>query len=321
MSDLGIIEKLSAGTALISLGMEKEVAESLRKLKWTTIRSPYYIDSLTNKAREIDIVARNVYHKPYGYNSFISSSIVLLVECKSLTDYHIIADGKLAKEEFYIEGNHNIWAGYDGYDNYKKINTILNKSSLNSNDKREVLTNIEKWLYPEDTQVLRKYVPPSFRNIDRYSSFRETNIGVVKELDNSVLWKSFLSLNSVSQSYESSHWNNIDESFQSDVDYITTSKMPLIDNLKTMFFYRDILRHISIHKILVIDSHLWEHEKPLKSLKYFRFIQQNVLGHNEEWIDVVSLRYLREYLNEITKYYNVFFRKVRVKKMGHSYLP
>jgi len=321
MGDSEIIKRLSASEAVTSLTMEGKVAKVLERLKWTVFRSPYFIDSNTGKAREIDVLARNVYHKKHDKHVDLSSSILLMVECKSLTGYHIVVDGNLEMQGNIWEENHKIWAGYDEYNRYERIKPIIDKSKLSEKDKEKAVLNIKEWLFPNDTSVMFKYCPQPYQGIDSFTSYRETNIGTVKELDNSVLWKSFLSLSAASDSYESSHWKTMEDSFISDTNFIVDQGMAIFEDMKPLFFYRDIFRHISIHKILVIDSQIWELKKKPLPIKYFRFAQQNVEGMNELWVDVVSMKHMEEYFGRITNFYNSFFKQVKLRKMSSGYLP
>ena len=74
-SILNIIEK-SGNT------FHSKVARHLRGAGWTVLISPYYHDSISNKPREIDLLAE----KAFSYPNFGTVNIRLFVECKYVTD-------------------------------------------------------------------------------------------------------------------------------------------------------------------------------------------------------------------------------------------
>lgn len=55
-----LADRLFNSPAVSSLNLETEVYDAFKKLDWNTYHSPYFIDSETNKFREIDVTARKL---------------------------------------------------------------------------------------------------------------------------------------------------------------------------------------------------------------------------------------------------------------------
>jgi hypothetical protein len=62
-----------------------KVASTLRERGWTTLLSAYYVDAATDKAREIDLIAENVYQFN-GWDSSKAIAVRLYIECKYTAD-------------------------------------------------------------------------------------------------------------------------------------------------------------------------------------------------------------------------------------------
>jgi hypothetical protein len=203
MEQQEIVNKLFNSEAIASLDIEKAATSILQKHKWNTIRSPYYIDTNTGKYRELDIIGNYRYVRGFGKALFISS-IALLVECKSLKNSHIVVDGDNTFKDDDSCDRIDLLEDYSK--RYIKITRILNKTNLDEDTKMKLLRLLEKWSFPRGYSTLTNYKPETYNSISRFSAFRETTIGTTKDLDNSVLWKSFLSLKSASDGYSYDIW-------------------------------------------------------------------------------------------------------------------
>ena len=106
---------------------------------------------------------------------------------------------------------------------------------------------------------------------------------------------------------------NMESDFLGDIDYAIVWKTSPLKALKS-FFRQRALRHTSLHKILVVDSKLWEYSSEIYPIGYFRLIQRSVMGHDENWIDIVNTEYLSQYLANVTTHYKEFFQKQQMKR-------
>jgi hypothetical protein len=301
-----IEQKLINSHAVNSLSLETLVYDKFKKLKWNVAHSPYYIDAETKKFREIDITARKYWRSPKSID--LTCAVNFIVECKTLKDYHIIASNRL--EHKVGTDLIHCWIGQDVYTNYSKSIELLTKNNISNDRIRNILKELNSYCYPEVTFRFYEYNVTSF-DIPVFNSFRETNIGTTKYLDNSVVWKSFQSLYSCVDAYNSLVWEGIDYHLYDVERENLLNEEERAEELKKMLLLK-AGHMIYLHPILVIESNLWEVvNKKLKKLKYLRLIFQK-LFEDELWIDIVSKDHLDEYLVK-TKQYDTFLRKKKFR--------
>lgn len=306
-------EKLKKTEGLSSLNIERKIWDSLVKNNWDSIRSPYYQDKQSNKFRELDMIARQFYQGLANNDTALFMEIVLAIECKSISGYHIIVDGEVKVKNLYAERLEQSWVGHDLNYSEGKIKPILDKSSLTEDMKSLVLKSIEAAMYPGDFSVLQGFIPNPFK-LNKFSAFRETNIGATKELDTSVIWKSFMTLNSAGESYGTFHWERIESELLSHCRFSNTLNLD-VRNLRSSLFFQSLNRHISMHKILVIDAAIWKNGQSMKRIPYFRFLQRNLYGHLDQWVDVVNLQSFDKYIELLSRHYNKFFQKTNLERV------
>lgn len=295
------IRKLNMSPSVKSLRFEKKVFEVFKKFGWDTIHSPYFKDTNTKKYRELDILSRAFFEKKTESTSAkLYSELLFMVECKSLSEYNLIVD---AQSLSYRDDLYKIWFGYDAYYQNKKVISILNESNLDIEEKDIVIKAINNFLFPNNVAIIHDVTPNAYPLLKKFSAFRECKIGNDKELENSVIWKAFQSLNSASKGYEETYIKNIKEELLNSIEYIKVFDDDLVSTLETIFF-DNMLRIISIHKLLVVDCKLWElSDNSLKELKYLRLLQRNSMGHTDDWVDIIHLDFLDEYVKNLTDYY------------------
>lgn len=308
-----LAQKLESSEATKSLLFENKVSEILKENNWHTIHSPYFSDINTNKLREIDLIGRMDFEDTSENSSKIISSIDLVIECKTISNYHILCSDELNVDKYDKDRNDNFWIGNDTYNRYSKLISLLNKTKLSEHQKNIVLGLFESYLYKDGIAVVGDYIPKTFSKIKRFSTYRETNIASSKELDNSVLWKAFSALNSACESYKSFVWNNWEDDVLAYIDYVLTLNEGTTNRLNDLF-KDDYHKHISLHKILVLDSNIWATTTPLEPIGSFRFLQRSMFGNVENWMDVVNINYFDEYCTQITKHYNDFFQEQNMNR-------
>jgi hypothetical protein len=310
-----ISEKLLSSEATKSLLSENKIKIEFQNEKWNTIHSPYFVDPSSNKLREVDIIGRMFFKKEIKKDIEIGSDIILIIEVKSISNYHIICEGEIPNDHYPKESNHRIWLGYDSYARNKRVIDMLKKTAIKDLNKQKIIKAFQKWMFPDSRSIVGNFSPNIYNDIKRFSAFRETNIGNTKDLDSSVLWKAFLSLNSACEGYELFEWNFIESDFLSSIDYAMAFKKDPLKVLKKSFYEVHMLRHTSIHKVLVVDSMLWTCSNDVSPLEYFRLLQRNVVGHKENWIDIVNINSLKKYVAKITQHYNEFFEKQQMTRV------
>jgi len=297
-----ITEKLLNSPAVNSLKLETTVYDAFQKLGWEVNHSPYYTDKETKKFREVDITARK-YWTTSDLDDF-RCNVCCIVECKSIKDYHII----VSKNSLWKYGDSLImcWVGDDFFQHNRKIISLIENHNIGDEQAEKILRNLHAKCFPNGTINFIKYRLESF-DIPAFNSFRETNIGTTKELDNSVVWKSFQSLYSCIEKYHDFVWDGTEfELYDSDREKILT---PFDSQEKLHNMLMRQANHVTfIHPMLVVESNLWEvTSKGLSKLKYLRLVFQKLFDE-EIWIDVIDINHLDEYLKK-TKQYDRFLKK------------
>lgn len=296
-----IKNKLLKSSSLRSLIIESKVYNELDKLSWQTEQSPFFIDSNSKKMRELDVKARKYFTK----DSY-SCDVDMLVECKSLKNYHIIANSpSLDNGDFDF-----IWLGNYTYNKVNKLDELLFKYGFNTEENVYIKEKLEEYCVPDSTYRWLDYKLEPFK-IPTFNSYRETNVNTTKDIDNSVIWKCILSLQSAILAHEELLLTNIECIILESI-HLNISKLKKIDNIIESL--KEISNHMYfIHPVIVVESKLWEFTKKndLKELKYFRFNIQKFF-EDSLWVDIVNFEHVDEYLKK-TKEYISFHKKRKIE--------
>lgn len=299
--------RILKSNSYISNELEKRVSEVLVKYNWIVYRSAYYKDPETSKYRELDIKANYRYTtESLGSKTYKIIQYDLLLECKTLAGYHILFDS-LPTRGAQILGPYNIWAGSDTYENYVKFKKIFFRRELSNKIIDKILKKLSKIQFPNDVASIYDYVikPPP---ISSFCSFRETNIGTEKELDNAVVWKTFKELQTVIKSIEHEYFASIESNVLGYVDYYKEVKDPK----KIISYYNKALKDWGkademdlLHPVLVVNCKLWDvsGNQEIKELKYCRLLINSTTGYNRLWFDIVNVEYMDEYIKYISEHY------------------
>lgn len=302
--------KLINSDSISNIFTELRVYELLKQNKWRVIHSPYYLDPETNKLRETDVCARQIWETKKGK---IKLRFNLISECKSLKDYHILGTC-LTDNLLTITSYTEYWLGLESYKHYSSLKAILSKNPKFNTSLDKFINEVDKKAFPNDLMTISnlRFNKP-LCDIPVCNSFKETNIGSEKNLENSVVWKAGLSLNSVIQSCINKNWKNLDSNLNA--GYLYENLEEYTHNL--WFYVESELNVLEVyHPVLIVDSNLWIiQEGQLIETPYFRLIQSNYLGHIKRWFDVVSLANSETYFETLT---NELSKHCVIKKMKRT---
>lgn len=293
--------KLLKSDAVKSIQQETKVYDIFKQRDWKVRHSPFFIDSNSGKLREVDITARKYWQKKK--EEHISLGIEFVVECKSINNYHVIANNSL--DEDIGKDIESSWIGLDTYDHYKRLIKIFEENKYEESMAQLLIDKIDGFCFPNGLSRFSQSKPLTF-DIPIFNSFRETNIGTTKEIEASVVWKSFQSLRSYIKAKDSLLWGNIEYTVKeysnrlnilSDNSSIKNSIEGFIKEIKIA------AKHIELtHPVLVVDCHLWELTNGgLKNIPYMRLAFQQAFNM-EMWIDVVSIDNLEDYFQKSRQY-------------------
>ncbi len=249
----------------------------------------------------MDVLGRQVWLGGIVEKS-ICLEIKIIVECKSAKDFHIVFTEYL--DQAIYENNH-FWIGNDWKDNdLKGISKILNKSQLDKYESGSIKRKLdqkmsEKFVFERSDN----YVNPMDFDIQICGSFQETNIGKVKDIEASVVWRAGKALNSVVDSICKSNWSK----FSSDLKFqIQLNKKYVNFSVEKQLEYilGKMGEFIILHPVLVIDSKLWKvKQNEISTLKFCRYLERNISGAVYYWFDIVNSEFLDEYIEKLTSFY------------------
>lgn len=308
-----IQDALLNSQAYKSLSIESEIFDIVRKYFPNSSRSPYFLDNITNKLREIDIVAEARFEKKIKNPIFCD--INFFIECKTNKGYNIIVDD-FNKHKEYDLYDWEVWVGDDVNDRLKKSRAILLKGHLDNDTINSTLKMLSNIFYPNEGKRTWKVGLEVFPNIKSYSSFRETNTKDEKDLDNSVLWRAFQSLSSAHTAFNQNAWEYYEEDLllyaEGLVNPHVNYAFGLDDLIHTHAIYTDV-----IQKIIVIDSPLWEktNENTLNQIKFFRLPRKRIDSIYIDFVDVVNREYFPEYIQELSDFYVEFKKTKKLKRV------
>ncbi|MBB4126299.1 hypothetical protein GGR77_001589 [Xanthomonas translucens] len=301
--------KIKNSDAYQSLRSEQDVASCLERHGWFVRHSPYYVDLKTGKSRELDITGSGYWQKKLKAGT-LTARVNLFVEVKTNRDFHIICAG-LADEQSRFGAN-EYWIGYNEEARIR-IEQRLALFQIEHQDIRSFLHQAENIAFPRHTMrtsALRLRPPPIESN---FSSFRETNGKIEKDLDNSVLWRATSVLRSAIRSAQTDLVDGLESDLSIGLESARRRKIP----------YKSAMHSIESHAcrinfyvpIVVTQSRIWSaiSEEPTE-VRWFRLVQYNAFGGTDDWVDVVNDQHLDGYLNSHSHYFDKAFRKVRAER-------
>lgn len=247
MAAPGDIEsKLRASKSIETLALEASITAELNELGWNASHGMFYLDILTGKSRELDVIAYQIWERDDGPHE-TSCTLRLLIECKSAIDFHIVFASTPQNM------SRNILAGWWIGDRAVSITTFAALADAG--------------IEPADLADLREYCdtlahegdsldPLPLRTSQVGTTFRETNVGAEKDLDSSVLWRAILTLRSATEALRRRQTQTRTERLVRSALDERKATQPILDELQAML--ASLMPHREYyHRIVVIESTLW----------------------------------------------------------------
>ncbi|WP_036097061.1 hypothetical protein [Leptospira weilii] len=297
--------KLLKSESYKSLVQEKTIADLLKNLKWNVSHGVYYPDPTINKKRELDIFCQR-----YFLSENASSTINLLIEVKSLSDYHLLFPPYVNR--YSVSFNNIAWKG-EYAPNYQPYTDVLLRHGLSKRDVTRFinkLNNLHFYNNGEESHILDLHIRPF--PIDISSTFRETNSKIERGLESAVVWKAFQSLQSASEGIKK---NLLEIDLKEFERNILTHQLGIygLDKDEDVIQYLAKYNHDSglaslnvYHPILIIESTLWKvsSNNDLKEISWIRLYEEKADPYFGFWIDIVNAKFVDEYFNMLNDYYN-----------------
>jgi hypothetical protein len=310
--------KLEKSDSVASLRDEQMVAASLLKRGWSVNHGPFYLDISSKKFREVDVVARQIWTFAPTDSFKQTVRLNLFIEVKSINDYHLLfSPAKLTGSIGRLHNQYRIWPGnMDARHNWLK-NPLIN-AGIPNDGIREMLSFFDMAAFPEGFSLMHdaEVGPPQIDPIA--SAFRETNIGGVKELDNSVFGKASLSLRSSLRSHKRSviswHSSFISTTIDRGRENEQSSNRDIIEEIQNSILQQ--IRYLDqVHPIIIVKAGLWiVHQSSIRSLPWIRFVQLDLKGSPMDWVDVVNKESMDAYFDFINEHYEQIASKLGAKK-------
>lgn len=291
-------KKLAESASFHSFLSESAVCDVLRSLRWNAKHGAYYEDLETKKQREIDVIAQQFWRRKTK-NGDQQVRLTVLIEVKTMKGFHLLVS-PFEEDGFSFYQNVH-WLG-DPHGDYSELASSLRVNGMEEGAIDKFVQRLQQFAYPR--QKARPWllmVRPNTETV--FTSFRETNIGAEKELDNSVFWKASQSLRSASKSIQKSILEAHLEDVAGSVKYAPKTEEKRINYV--LGWAKDRINRIDvIHPIVVTDADIWvSGSGGPEPVKWSRFGQYSFDGIPEWWCDVVNSKHFAEYALLISMHY------------------
>jgi hypothetical protein len=171
--------QLASSEAAESLRMEAFIAGCFRQRQWPAERGVYYNDPETGKAREIDVISRNVLERPRRQRNVVGAPLInlsIFCECKSLAGWNVLlAEGDVDKT--YENRMICHWSGYEEHIR-EAVETLSQDPMCAACDKKLLYSYYNGRAYPDHRAIAYHHLhlaPPPVEMIA--TAFRETKSG------------------------------------------------------------------------------------------------------------------------------------------------
>lgn len=298
--------KLLKSTAVVTAKMEADVCRSCTANNWKAKQGVYYEDLNHSKYRELDVCATQNWEYTSNDNQkeTIRIAINILAEVKTMAGYHLIFDNLNDVLLPIFQSNYCDWVGYSVYDEKLKIFNILANQGINKNNFHTIIDSIYNAGYPNDRMRLWPLLIYPSKAKCNSGSFRETNIGSEKELENSVLWKACQSLWSSIESFKDQKFKNYLHDLE--VDALVARQTGHDES----WFELSIEHHSSnaslFHPVIVTEAQLWKLNssgEEIEQIDSTRLFFRNHYGGTIRWFDVVNINAFDSWIADISTQY------------------
>lgn len=298
-------KRLSNAEAVTSLASELRVGGYLQNLNWAVSQGSFFVDSVTTKMREIDLVARRLWQSGARMKK-LRARLNLIIEVKTMRGYHLVFApmlDALNNNRVIVERE---WIGYASERSTHQTQLVqsLDRVGIGPDEKRTILQQLFDLAYPDGFTVTYDLVPDPPPTPFLSSAFREANVGNSKDLDAAVFWKAAQAVNACVAYGQTYHLEIQREHVELAADYARNRGKPVVDEILEEL--SDSVRQIELfHSIIVVDAMLWSMDgEEIERLPWCRFCQLSRLGRMAQWYDVVQREFANDYLSEVTRHYD-----------------
>jgi len=287
-SDIDLGTKLRLSRSIESLAAEQTVAAELNELGWCASHGMFYVDPVTAKSRELDVIAYQIWQTD---EPEMACTIRTLIECKSAKDFHLV----FASTPQNMSRNilTSWWIGDPLVTS--EVFSALGSSGIGAMELAELRHECDAMVHLSDSLD-----PLPLRTSRVGTTFRETSIGGEKDLENSVLWRAILTLRSASDALRLRQTETRKEQLVRAALDARIDGRPIRAELQAEF--QMLLSHREYYqRVVVIESTLWIlSDGALVRVPWCRFEQRDAWDKAYEWVDVVTREAFRDYAQQFT---------------------
>lgn len=303
-----IKDLLAKSDAATSLSIEGAVTASMMKHDWTVTQGAIYTDLKEAKLREIDVLARRVWRTKAEKRKTVF--VVFVVECKTMRGYHLLFNGPSNPFLGFQSVGLAHWIGYSVRKHTAQIRSLLSERDYDRQEVVEVLKRLDKTAFPSYMARVRGLLiqPPP---VNSFTAFRETNIGIDKELDNSVLWRAVSALDSCTSSLLADRMDGFFSELDTSIEQHEREGAHKIRAFQWSFDHESRFVWL-FHPVVVTDARLWSVVSGVPTeLATARYLRSDGIHGINKWFDVVQRDHFDTYAQAVTSYYNKSFRRRR----------
>lgn len=302
--------QLAQSEAVSSFRTEDGVSQSLMEKRWRVTQGAIYLDSSEKKLREIDVLAHKLWRTKAKEPRTVY--VTLAVECKTMRGYHIVFNGDADSHLGFQSVGLAHWAGFTHTEEDRALRDLLRERGYNRQQVVQVLKRFDSAMFPGGVLArmrgLMLQPPPSPQ---AFTAFRETNIGTVKEIDNSVLWRAVTCLDSCTSALRTHRRHSFLDDIHVDIDAHEKEGEHKVQALLSTFKHYARFAWL-YHPVVVTDARLWRLEADgLTELRAARYVRSDGFQAVKKWFDVVQREHFPEYISALSGYYDKEFRRRR----------
>ena len=303
-----IEEKLWGSVSVRSLIAERDVAAECERAGWAAVHGCSYMDLVTGKAREVDVVARRDWLVSGDVKRVVQVKIV--AEVKSLPKAHIVIVPD--RDPYRASPTRAMWLGLES-ETVDKLRQVLHPRFRFSGSVQHVEEALQGLLFPDGQRRVEGALIAPPQPVHHASSFRETTVDNEVESDRSVLWnaarETWSAVASMMRAFTEHRLGDI----EADVEELWGKRKILLLEAPERIAHH--LSHVSLFlPVVVLDSHLWiAGERGMEALQSFRLQLVDDEGRARTWCDVVRNDHLPQYVQAVTEHF-----KTKIREAGRG---
>lgn len=288
-----------------SFVIEQRIAETLEELGWRVERNIKYEDVKEHKQREMDVIATRAWERE---EELVLVQLHLVLEAKSMSGAKIVAaedTREVTGERCYFE-----WPGLNDTALREQLRAAVEQSGAPRELIERVLQRVEELAYPAP----ENYAPvldliPEAPKPPKYGTALQIAKGSSR-YPGFGLEAALACVDGLTRAATSNAFEDLRDDIR-DAANLPDAEELILESVKAMLSLLTVY-----HPLVVTGALLWTAEgDALTGTAWCRVVDHDLSARQRRWVDVVSLERFGEFADEITRWYDGFFRKYEVVKV------